>query len=163
MDALTPLLVFRNMTHLIICDRFPIDLDDADIEQIATSLPSLRSFDVCSAPHESDLRPRVTLASLVSLATHCPRLSKLGLAISVAAVDFTSLPPEGAITPNKAITMIRVHPGSMVEHVELADIAKFMSRLFPRLVRFVYGLQVGDGYFKVWDRVLPYLLAYRVD
>jgi hypothetical protein len=81
----------------------------------------------------------------------------------VAAVDFKLLPPEGALTPNKAITRIHVHRGSMVEHVELADIAKFMSRLFPRLARFVYNLQAEDGTFEVWDRVSPYLPAYRVN
>jgi hypothetical protein len=128
-STLAPLLALRNVTQMEFFD-VSFDLDDGDIENIAIAWPCLRSLYLASAPH--DRRSRITLAGLVALAKHCPGLESFELAIHITVVDFSLLPREGAVTPNRTLEYIFLEHWT-ADLVDPAQVAKFLSRLFPSL------------------------------
>jgi hypothetical protein len=157
LSVLAPLLEFRNITDLAI-DNFGFDLDDDDMEAIAVAWPRLKYIRLCSVQHGHDFQPRVTLASLVTLTKHCTELRGLELILDIAGVDFTLLPPEGAMTPNRNVDRISLAHSVIGRLVDPAEIAKFLSILFPELKE-VCSLDSGPGErFGILDtiaRVLP--------
>jgi hypothetical protein len=128
--TLAPLLSFKNMAQMGFFN-VSFDLDDGDIENIAIAWPCLRSLTLTSAPHER--RSKLTLASIVALAKHCLDLETFELAIHIAVVDFSLLPREGAVIPNRIIENIVLDQSTTDDLVNAVEVAKFLSRLFPSL------------------------------
>jgi hypothetical protein len=159
LGTLTPLLNFRNMTRVDIDTPFAFDLDDGDIIQMATAWPRLKELHLYTASHDSHARSRVTLASMVTLANHCPALCTFALTIHVPSVDFNLLPPEGTMPPNERVIYISFDHSTVADCVDLADIAKFMSRLFPKLAYIRDDDIASETGVDVWDSVSAHLQA----
>jgi hypothetical protein len=135
-SALRPLLAFGNMmTMEISANNFPVDLDDGDITEIAMAWPRLQIICFSAWPLGRPALSRITLTGLVALVHHCPDLQSIDIVIHVDAVDFTLLTPAVAIKPNSRITALVMRHSAIDDAVKPADLARFLSDLFPKLAR----------------------------
>ncbi|KAJ7607299.1 hypothetical protein DFH06DRAFT_1149536 [Mycena polygramma] len=78
-NTLAPLLCFKNMTSLIIICTCVFDLDDDSVSRMARAWPQIQRLCLAGTLRSAD-RPRATLASLYSIARHCPRIFALAIA-----------------------------------------------------------------------------------
>jgi hypothetical protein len=152
MSILAPLLKFKNMTDLVI-DNFAFDLNDDNMKTIAVAWPCLEHIRLCSILHRREVQPKISLASLVTLAQHCPKLREFELVLDIATVDFALLPPEGVLTPNRNVHEISLYHSVIGEAVSPAEIATFLSTLFPRLNEVCSLLSGGGGLSVILDIV----------
>jgi hypothetical protein len=142
-STLAPLLALRNVTEMGF-SNVSFDLDDGDIENIGP---------VCGVFTCPLLLTRITLASVVALAKHCPGLASFELALHITVVDFSLV-----LLPRETD---RAHRFGPFDHP--AQVATFLSRLFPSLK----GVS-GDGFEpdpdnvqQLWREVSRYLQANR--
>jgi hypothetical protein len=152
-STLAPLLAFRNVTNMGFVN-VPFDLDDGDIENIAIAWPCLRSLTLLSLPHER--RSRLTLTSIVALVKHCLDLETFKLVIHIAVIDFSLLPLEGAVIPNRIVKNIVLDHSTTDNPVDAVEVANFLSRLFPSLKGVgEVGLKQRDNIWREVSRHLP--------
>jgi hypothetical protein len=158
LQTLAPLLTFRHLTSVTIClVTRAVDLDDGDIEQIAIAWPRLQSISLSFDNYQT--QPKLTLASLVTLVKRCPELHTINLRIHVDTVDFSLLTP---VTTNENVTTILLGRSTMSgprvsTFAGLADIARFLSSLFPRLHK-VHGMCWAESaQLNTWDVVSRHL------
>jgi hypothetical protein len=142
LSALTPLFRLRNLTTLRMSEWWTFDLDDGDIKEIALAWPHLRYLQLNTKNYEDlDVTPRTTLASLVTLSEHCPRLWYLNFGLHIAEVDFDLLIPP--VPLNLELTSLDI---STVGHsVNPQDVADFLVALFPNLTDVSGNDYYGDS------------------
>ncbi|KAF8530111.1 hypothetical protein BU17DRAFT_35771 [Hysterangium stoloniferum] len=87
LETLRPLLSCLNITRFSISWPSQLCLTDNDVEELVRRWPDLTELDLAFDPYIPS-PPRLTLASLISIATHCPKLQELGIYL-----DLTSPPP----------------------------------------------------------------------
>ncbi|KAG6830357.1 hypothetical protein H0H92_001150 [Tricholoma furcatifolium] len=90
-DTLRPLFKCTQLRYFEITHHYPLNLRSADIEQIATSWPAIRTLFLNGQPlylGPTDL----TLDALVPLALHCPKLSSLAIYLNADRVPTTPDP-----------------------------------------------------------------------
>ncbi|KAJ7123938.1 hypothetical protein C8R43DRAFT_1147598 [Mycena crocata] len=139
---LRPLFCFVNLINVHILAPVGFDLDDATMSDMAQAWPHLEELvlSVLELPISASLRVR--LASLRSLAKHCPRLENLQL-----APDATSVPP---VAPRiSQDNLWRMHVDSSPIGAAM-PVAKFLTALFPALTSIPTELEhLPDNAFTV--------------
>ncbi|KAF9462559.1 hypothetical protein BDZ94DRAFT_1194474 [Collybia nuda] len=164
MDAIKPLMSFSSLSDLRLHPACGIDLDDADIRELARSWPRLKRLQL-GLNFSGHPRPRVTLSSLVSLAEYCPSLHTLYMLVDACDVPpITSSRPGGVRHTNLLTLGIG---GSPIDSE--AGVAVFLADLFPcvdsidRMIASVVDLdETIERWNKVWsqvDNLLPMLAA----
>ncbi|KAG5640326.1 hypothetical protein DXG03_009215 [Asterophora parasitica] len=156
-----PLLKFHNLTYSKLETPLGFDLDDTDVEEMAKAWPHLNKLHLKGSIHE-DFHPRMTLASLKSLAQHCRHLAKVYIRID-ATQPYVPATPMAPIIPHRSLTTLDVGR-SPIEDPTM--VATFLSDLFP-------CLGPGDimhGYWRdelnnalAWSEVRSTLVAVRAN
>ncbi|TDL15769.1 hypothetical protein BD410DRAFT_822996 [Rickenella mellea] len=83
---LCPILDFPHLTTFDLTHYRPLDITDDDMDRLARNWPSLESLKLNAEPVILD-NPKITFASLSSLAQHCPNLTRLGLYLNPSPHD----------------------------------------------------------------------------
>ncbi|KAJ7495486.1 hypothetical protein FB451DRAFT_1478335 [Mycena latifolia] len=163
MEDLCPLFHFSNLTQVTLQPPASFNIDDDDVSELADAWPCLEELSL------GPVHPlRTTLRSLLSLATHCPRLRTLALSLDASVV-----PTLDQDAP------VRVVQASLTEW-EVADsiiasalpVAAFLSSVFPALDAVCADMQdtdshedgVADALKELWaevDEALPVCHAMR--
>jgi hypothetical protein len=86
-DWFYPLLSYANLTEVVIRTANGIDIDDAFLKRMATAWPQLRTLGLSPGCQSAGYAPRTTLAGLLPLAQHCPRLESLALVLDATRTD----------------------------------------------------------------------------
>ncbi|KAJ7141946.1 hypothetical protein C8R43DRAFT_1238319 [Mycena crocata] len=124
-DSLRFLAGFTNLRNLFLKTPIGFDLDDAAVEQLARSWPRLITLHLEGYIPSSSAQPRTTLASLRSIAHHCPLLTHLAItldatSVPVPAINRTQRPLESLDVDRSAISAPEA-------------VARFVFALFPEL------------------------------
>ena len=157
-----------NLTSLV---RLDIDLPDSvvftpvDIECLAKACPNLEILRLCPLarfppPH----LPKITLASLAPLTTHCKRLHTLAIVFNATPGSPTLLQSQKACSSS----LLRLHVGHSwaTDHLQISIL---LSHLMPRLESLKWFQEKSRGGFieahaKSWQSVsetLPHLQLLR--
>ncbi|EMD37927.1 hypothetical protein CERSUDRAFT_73709 [Gelatoporia subvermispora B] len=80
LDSMQHLSRFRKLKGLTICTPTPVELKDEDLGELVSAWPSLRILRL-RHPAREHHEPKLTLLTLMHLATHCPGLQKLHLTL----------------------------------------------------------------------------------
>ncbi|TDL16770.1 hypothetical protein BD410DRAFT_901809 [Rickenella mellea] len=84
-----PILDFLQLTSFKLTHYRPLDITDDDIDRLASHWPLLESLELNTQPVALN-DPKLTFASLASLARHCPNLTHLGLYVNPSPTAFQS-------------------------------------------------------------------------
>ncbi|TFK66705.1 hypothetical protein BDN72DRAFT_843862 [Pluteus cervinus] len=160
-DHLTPLLGFRNLTHLNIRPSSDIQVDENCIQKMTENLPRIRTFLLLSHNSDPDVAnraPTLKIDCLVHFALNCPHLTELGLAFDA----------RWAALPYKAARRPTLHPTSLnlmyVGNSPVRDtytVAAIFSDWFPKIYTILAGPLPGkmengpklQRLQKLWDNV----------
>ncbi|GLB44364.1 hypothetical protein LshimejAT787_1602940 [Lyophyllum shimeji] len=126
---------------------------DTWLAEAAASWPHLESLRITSGSHGS---PRATLAGLIPLVVHCPRLR--GLSLSLAATPFSpqAVPPGAG---NTAITALDLQRSTVVGTPPPAPVRvlRCLLLLFPRLQALAVEGWRSREERRAWSRVVGLL------
>ena len=172
---LRPILLCTHLQVLEVTWPSPFHLTQDDVEELASSWPSLQilQLNCLSNPILSLDQPTLTLRALIPFAAHCPELEELGLDVDTNAAlltDDVSAPP-----PKPFRKLARLHFG-LSSLVEPGPTALFLSQLCPLGCEIWPGPRVPDGFdfhyppwlselLDLWaevGRVLPLLVRLRM-
>ncbi|KAJ3573516.1 hypothetical protein NP233_g2387 [Leucocoprinus birnbaumii] len=159
-QLVVPLLQFSKLKRVTLLIPYLSGLSDQCIAQVASSWPLLESFVIFSSDQVSH-RPTVTLQSLLSLASGCPNLWELGLAIDATDLtvrrDIRAHPERATESRNYSLRVLNVSNDSLISHKEF--VASFLSDLFPNLVDIPESLAlVSPAHHARWKYVAQVLL-----
>lgn len=138
---------WEDLLPLLACSRLqclklegyllPATIGDQELKNMAESWPLLEvltiEYESCRAnlarnSNKADERPRITLAGLVCLATHCPALRKLRLSIDASVVpDAPAFPVTGGKMKDISFPLSPVVSGGTGDRA----IARFLTELWP--------------------------------
>ncbi|KAJ7658700.1 hypothetical protein DFH06DRAFT_1407147 [Mycena polygramma] len=119
-----PLLVFANLSSIVIGAGCGFAVDDEIADEMARAWPSLTNLRLL-------FRTRATLRCLRSFAHHCPRLIYLHMSLDASSPP---PPPHSDGFPIQQTSLHEFNPSrSAIESP--VDIARFLSRLFPGLTK----------------------------
>ncbi|KAF8531489.1 hypothetical protein JB92DRAFT_2825031 [Gautieria morchelliformis] len=118
-----PVLSCPTITHLTLTFNAPLSITDADVETFASRWPSMVALYLNDEPLWLET-PGLTLAALLSLTEHCPKLEELGL-----YVDATKPPPSLSVPTPFAQLRILDFGTSPIEDEN--TVAIFLSRICP--------------------------------
>ena len=156
-----------NLTNLV---RLDIDLPESvvfmpvDIECLAKACPNLEMLKLCPlARFPPPYVPKITLASLAPLTTHCKRLHTLAMVFIATPGSPTLLNSQKACSSS----LLRLHVGHSWATDPL-QISILLSHLMPRLESLKWFQEKGRGFVeahaKNWQSVsetLPHLQLLR--
>ncbi|KDR71523.1 hypothetical protein GALMADRAFT_281781 [Galerina marginata CBS 339.88] len=170
MDHLKPVLKLANLTALEFTQQYPLVLNPADIELLASSWPAIETLSLNSEPvHLS--QSNLTLDALTPFARHCRKLHHLGLFIDATSIP---QPPIASIVPFQSLKRLSMG----VSIIEGPDaVALYLSKIVPLNVKLDCGItweesdEADDGISNTifqrcasWERVaelLPVLTELR--
>ncbi|KII89921.1 hypothetical protein PLICRDRAFT_29123 [Plicaturopsis crispa FD-325 SS-3] len=142
--TMQPLFSFQHLTTFCWECLDGFDMDDGDLEMLASAWPSLAALDLSSSCGWT-VPSRITLKGVAKLIQLCPGLGSLGLVIDATVVDpleFYSEP----IVPNHALTAISLGSSPIDD---ASAVAAVLGAIFPSLcVLDVWGEWVD---FKLFD------------
>ncbi|KII89919.1 hypothetical protein PLICRDRAFT_53057 [Plicaturopsis crispa FD-325 SS-3] len=126
--TMQPLFSFQHLTTFCweCIDGF--DMDDGDLEMLASAWPSLTALDLSSSCGWT-VPSRITLKGVAKLIQLCPGLESLGLVIDATVVDPLESYSE-PIVPNHALTAISLG-SSPVD--DASAVAAVLGAIFPSL------------------------------
>ncbi|GBE83547.1 hypothetical protein SCP_0506020 [Sparassis crispa] len=130
--SLRSLYDFHKMKNLTIMTDSPLEMDNSDLQDMASSWPHLEELCLIYNPLVTswEQHSAITLQGLVPLVKQCPTLSVLSLPIAFTVGDgYTRLRPGGGHS-NDRVTQL--HCGGRCT-AGPAQIASFLSDLFPNL------------------------------
>ncbi|KAJ7636222.1 hypothetical protein FB45DRAFT_444281 [Roridomyces roridus] len=166
-----PLFSFTEPRVVRLNPPFGFNLDDSTMDELARAWPRLEVLDLGGAKSSSSRTPsRLTLAALLSLAQHCPRLSCINLPLNASTQTPTPAPHHGArrIQQN-CLTTLNVQFSPCVD---VHGMAKILSSVFPAL-RIVHtdldrrslagSVAVRTRNWKDVQQLLPLLSSVRVE
>ncbi|KAJ7658607.1 hypothetical protein DFH06DRAFT_990097 [Mycena polygramma] len=126
-DTLVLLLCFENLTSLHLTSALGFDLDDATVSRMARAWPRIECLHLQLL--DSARRPRATLASLNSIAWHCPRIVALTIAF-----DGSVIPPpsasDGVVVRNESLREMNVLHSPITTP---GAVGRLFSCVFPNL------------------------------
>ncbi|PPQ76084.1 hypothetical protein CVT26_004591 [Gymnopilus dilepis] len=147
-DHLKPMLKIQGLTSMELVHQYPLSLDRSNIEQIASSWPSIETLILNNEPVYLE-KSNLTLEALIPFARHCPKLSQLGLFIdadnipdipvddhtstSGGSVDYSSLPQ---FTSLRGLSM----GISIISEEQFNRASLFLSHLLPLECRLNCGI-----------------------
>ncbi|EMD37697.1 hypothetical protein CERSUDRAFT_114336, partial [Gelatoporia subvermispora B] len=87
-EEIASLLVFRNLRHFILYPGVPVDLNDTELKRLVDAWPHLRTLRLGSPDtlKLTDHRRRLTVNTLETLVTRCPRLQDLEICLDVESI-----------------------------------------------------------------------------
>ncbi|KAJ7644786.1 hypothetical protein FB45DRAFT_1053451, partial [Roridomyces roridus] len=126
-DIFRPLVCFVNLTMVYILADNGYNLDDALMTELARAWPHLETLNLETIWNDHRQAPLITLFSLRTLASHCPRLRELELTF-----DANSVPEP---RPNER--QLQFELASLdAAHSPISsaiDVARYLSAVFPNL------------------------------
>ncbi|KAJ7828672.1 hypothetical protein B0H14DRAFT_2811579 [Mycena olivaceomarginata] len=125
--SLGVLACFPNIRTVSILWPVGFDLDDAALPQLVAAWPHIEWLELRGSL--MDLRPRITLQSLHSLARICPQMCFLAIEFDAESAPVPSLKGEVHVVQNK-LTLLDVACSSISAS---APVARYLSSLFPNL------------------------------
>ena len=150
-DTLKPLFQCPNLNALELVHHFPLDLQQEDIELIATKWPSLETLLLNNEPFHLD-QSQLTLLALLPFARHCPKLRHLGLFIHATTADLPSISSFGMPSSDNRPRFRNLHRLSMGVSIisEEGPVALFLSHICPLGCRLDSGV-TWDESIAVWE------------
>ncbi|KAF7339028.1 hypothetical protein MVEN_01979000 [Mycena venus] len=142
--SIHPLFSLRHITHVKIVSPMGFDLDDNGVSALARAWSSLEELQLSSVDSPPD--PRVTLASLDTLARHCPHLHNLVIPFDATVVPPLDDSPERRILHER---LLSISVGNFPISVPM-DVAKYLSAVFPHVSVFP---SEPDQWDDIWDDV----------
>ncbi|KAH7926839.1 hypothetical protein BV22DRAFT_1127844 [Leucogyrophana mollusca] len=133
MQIIRPLLSFSLLKELHLDLLNMLHIDDIDLQEIASSLPSIERLNL-GTRYFWEETPKLTLNGLIVLLTHCPQLRKLGLVIDATVLDPVTQEKPGGGVMNTTITTLSV--GCSKIH-DPTKVAVLLSAILPSLNRIV--------------------------
>ncbi|KAJ7658623.1 hypothetical protein DFH06DRAFT_1327197 [Mycena polygramma] len=130
-DTLTLLICFKNLTFLDITCAFGFDLDDDTVSQMARAWPQIQTLRLAGIL-PSTSRPRATLASLCSIARHCPRIVTLTLAFDGSVIPSPCAASPGVVVRNESLRQMNVLHSPITTPI---TVGRFLFGVFPNLYR----------------------------
>ncbi|KAG6812043.1 hypothetical protein H0H92_004627 [Tricholoma furcatifolium] len=173
-DALRPLFRCKNLRELTVVHPYPLLLQLADVEEIATSWPAIETLALNCNPNleACSMIPMLTLDALVPFARHCPVLSALHILLNAWAIP-ADPSPQYALPSFKSLKALTFGI-SPISFKKEGAVALFLSQICP-LNAVVQGIY-DDHYLprenrdnemsKGWKRVnehLPFLIECRME
>ncbi|RDB24962.1 hypothetical protein Hypma_007445 [Hypsizygus marmoreus] len=151
-ESIRHIFVFRHLNHVRIETGGGCDIDDVNMKELAEAWPCLTFLSLQPGTQfGAELQPRLTLASLVILATNCPNLQFLSLAIDARSVSVAQ--PESGdarIKHTKRLELAFRNP-SPINNTD--GVASFLATLFPEAVVVGTSLLGGDSWRSVASKV----------
>jgi hypothetical protein len=138
--AIRPLLNFSELCSIELGLRAGIDLEDADMKEMAKAWPQLCSFSMRTR-HTAERRPRVTLTGLIPLVKYCQNLSSLMISVNAWEVEVSKSRPAKGVE-GTALEVLGIGDSPIADPV---PVAVFLSDLFPE-VRDIYTFDGDDGW-----------------
>ncbi|KAG6827936.1 hypothetical protein H0H92_009870 [Tricholoma furcatifolium] len=166
--TLRPLFNCKDLRSLSVKHSYPLDLQPADIEQIATSWTAIQSLLLNSKPLH--LGPTdLTLDALVTIARHCPELSALAIFLNADCVP-VGPSAQSQLHSFKSLKTLYFGASSIKEE---GPVSVFLSRICQKdsLIRSVDNRFIGDDEaLKLWgdkwkkvNELLPLLTGLRME
>ncbi|THH29010.1 hypothetical protein EUX98_g5183 [Antrodiella citrinella] len=143
-DALRPLLALPNLVVFELRWDQPIQITQADIEEIAPKWPSLEVFLFNCEPLDPSEESTLTVHALLPFARHCPKLRELGLYIDATKItdeDAAALGP--SVKPFKSLERVCMGLSSISDP---GPVALFLSRLCPLTCELTSGVTWPEGF-----------------
>jgi hypothetical protein len=131
-DTLKPLFQCTNLNALELVHQYPLDLQQEDVELIATKWPSLETLLLNNEPVYLS-QSNLTLQALLPFARHCPKLRHLGLFIHATTADLPSISSFGLPSSDdhpRFRSLRRLSMGVSIISEE-GQIALFLSHICP--------------------------------
>ncbi|KAJ7166636.1 hypothetical protein C8R46DRAFT_1094941 [Mycena filopes] len=172
--VLRPLLVFHNLTYLVILSALNFALDDEFIDALSKALPKIETLRFRVGFGDSR-RGSVTLSGLRAFALHCPHLDDLELTFDATTVPPGPHPAPGAPLVRQTCLSCLVVADSPIDAP--GPVAHFLSAMFPEL-QTVEATRIlteeedeelrraGRSTFHNWgevEKLVPLLAAARAD
>ncbi|TCD63646.1 hypothetical protein EIP91_005163 [Steccherinum ochraceum] len=140
-DTFRPLYSCHRLTRFEFRWDYQMNLTQPDIEEFASSLPSLEALLLNCQPIPEHTAPTLTLEALVPFARHCPRLTELGLYLDARETP-SPLDPR-PIPSFRHLRKLSVG-ASCITDVE--PVALFLSQLCPLGCELISGVRWPDAY-----------------
>ncbi|KAH8109629.1 hypothetical protein DFH11DRAFT_1626028 [Phellopilus nigrolimitatus] len=148
LDTLIPITYLPELVNFKFSYHRPILLTDDDLEKLVSQMPRLEELRLCSDPILMHFPSRLTLASLSSVAHHCPRMRSLALYMNTRILEpLPYLAKPGSLRPVRFQNIESINVGtSLIEVGDMLAIATFLGSLLPdsklaaRKVRIEYGV-----------------------
>ena len=166
--TLTPLARLTHLRRFVLDTSVPPDLCDTDLASVACWWPEIEELSLWSHPVEVfdfpayfTTQPRATPASLVTFATQCSRLRRLGLPMDVAVLPPPAHPPQ-AVPSHPTLVHLTIGCVRMGKTIDPTGVAECIYRAFPALdeIEFDCGddtswTDVLERYSALAPRILP--------
>ncbi|KAJ7607298.1 hypothetical protein DFH06DRAFT_1018623 [Mycena polygramma] len=140
-ETLALLLCFKNMTFLHLACDCGFDLDDDTVSRMARAWPQIETLRLAGILPSAS-RPRATLASLHSIARHCPRIVALTMAFDGSAVPSPCTASPGVVVRNDGLREMNVLHSPITTAIAMQQ---FLSGLFPNLYRITTSREGMDN------------------
>ncbi|KAJ7658620.1 hypothetical protein DFH06DRAFT_1327196 [Mycena polygramma] len=138
-DTLVLLLCFKDLTCLHLTSALGFDLDDDTVSRMARAWPRIESLSLAGST-PSTIRPRTTLASLYSIARHCPHIFALTMAF-----DGSDIPSPSAhrriVVRNESLRQMNVLHSPITTAIAMQQ---FLLGVFPNLDRITTRRRYGQ-------------------
>lgn len=131
-DTLKPLFQCSDLHALELIHQYPLDLQQEDMELIATKWPLLETLLLNNEPVYSN-QSNLTLRALLPFARHCPKLRELGLFIHATTADLPSTSSFGSSSSDDRLpfrSLRRLSVGISIISEE-GPVALFLSHICP--------------------------------
>ncbi|OSC97257.1 hypothetical protein PYCCODRAFT_1419774 [Trametes coccinea BRFM310] len=147
LNTLRPLLNLTKLAQFILNWDAPLALTQDDIEELASSMPSLEVLTLCPEPMPCPQAPPLTLKALIPFARHCPNMRELSLYLdaSTADLDDASRQLYTALPPIHFRKLQRVNFG-LSRIPEYEPVALFLSQLCPPGCKVDAGVTWPEGF-----------------
>ena len=150
-EVFRPLFSCRSLTRFEFRWDYQMNVTQEDIEELASSWPSMEVFLFNCQPIPEDIYPILTLEALIPFAQYCPNLRELGLYLNALEIPSTFTYPNTSPLPAfKSLQKLSVG-ASCVSHVE--PIALFLSQLCPLGCEIISGVRWPDAYGIALDQL----------
>ncbi|KAG6808956.1 hypothetical protein H0H92_002243 [Tricholoma furcatifolium] len=176
-DAFRPLFKCPNLTSFELEHHYPLHLDLADVEEIATSWPAIEVLSLNTQPVYAE-HTNLTLRALLPFARHCPKLQRLGMFLHATITDFPTADQASVyqLPPFRALHTLSMGVSPIEEE---GSVALFLSQICPLDCVIEKGVTWNDrdlapddildtvyerfGKWKKVEELLPLLTKLRIE
>ncbi|CAL1702960.1 unnamed protein product [Somion occarium] len=143
-----PLLSCLHLTKLEFRWDYQVNFTQADIEEIASSWPTLEVFLLNCQPIPEISGPVLTMHALLPFAQHCPRIRELGLYLNADIIPMHY--PTSPLHTFKSLHTLSLGASTITNP---NSVALSLSRLLPLGCEIVSGVRWPDAFGIALDRV----------
>ncbi|KAI0350796.1 hypothetical protein OH77DRAFT_1498896 [Trametes cingulata] len=139
-----PLFSARSVRVFELRWDYALNLSDEDVEEFASSWPSLESLQLHPEPVPEPDGPRLSLRALIPFARHCPNLRYLALHIDASQPpELPHLPCPSGIVPFSRLETLAVGLSAITK---IEPVTLFLSQLLPLGCPVSCGLRWPDAF-----------------